>query len=81
VALPAYAPERRTVALLLLTAYQVLSSKPLSRGDGGVQMGQTDRQTDARPLQTALAYCAGIANTRPTYRNGFFGIIKVKRKR
>jgi len=26
VALPAYAPERRTVALLLLTAYQVLSS-------------------------------------------------------
>ena len=41
-ALPAYAPERRTVALLLLTAYQVLSSKPLSRGDSGVQMGQTD---------------------------------------
>jgi len=48
VALPAYAPERRTVALLLLTAYQVLSSKPLSRGDGGVQMGQTDRRTPGR---------------------------------
>ena len=68
VTLPAFAAERRAAApgdrrfRSISPARTALSSKPAARRCCG-RMGQTDGQTDARPLhRPCSAHCAGNAN-------------------